>query len=202
VSKSLICSHSQFFNDSFNIPGVQLGEIQYIELSKVRLHVFGLFAHWLYEQNLDHVGQNIEAAAEVVNLWVLAERLLVRDLKNATVNVLCGYLGWYADPHLIRTVYSKTAIGSPLRKLIATAYATRSQSTALEMKTAKFNPDIVFDIALCLKDVSPISAEHTLTPEDYYMNPPLSGKEELRRESHVIRSPSIGGGQRAFRESY
>jgi hypothetical protein len=105
----------------------------------------------------------------MISLWLLADGLGVRRLQNAAVEVLCAYPGWFPDPDLIRTVYSCTLSESPLRKLVATAFAHRSQLINFETTTATFDGHINRDIAMALKDVAHRSEGKRLTPGSYYV---------------------------------
>lgn len=143
------CETSPYFNATFDVP-----KSQSTELKHVQPHIFGLFVSWLNTQDLAKANKNIEHANDMVGLWLLADGLGVRRFQNAAVGVLCVYPDWIPNADLIRTAYSCTLSESPLRRLVATAYAHRSQLMDFEMTTGAFDGPIICDMAIVLKDVA------------------------------------------------
>ena len=88
-----------------------------------------------------------------MQLWILADHLLVPALQNLAIRVLCGYNYGFPDLETLQMAYAKTGFGSPIRRLLIKAFAIRSMLSQDWMRTDALHPHMFFDIACFLKSI-------------------------------------------------
>jgi hypothetical protein len=59
-----------------------------LQLEEVEGKIFGIFANWLYTQTIEDEDAKVPSADQLIQLWVLADRLLVPTLQNQALLVL------------------------------------------------------------------------------------------------------------------
>jgi hypothetical protein len=59
-----------------------------LQLEEVEGKTFGIFANWLYTQTIEDEDAKVPSADQLIQLWVLADRLLVPTLQNQALLVL------------------------------------------------------------------------------------------------------------------
>jgi BTB/POZ domain len=173
VYKDFICYYSPFFRAAFNGPFKE-GQTQTMEFTDTHPVIFGLFVLWLYSQGLDGYHENPELAPNLVKLWILADTALIPQLQNDITRILCGYSpGWCPAPKTILTVYAKTGPDSAMRKLVIRSYAFHSPNSEFPATTVGLYEEIVFDIAVCLKNILHLcrtGRNSRIRPQDYYVS--------------------------------
>ncbi|ESZ95327.1 hypothetical protein SBOR_4261 [Sclerotinia borealis F-4128] len=135
IHKQVACQHSEIWDRAFNSSFIE-GQTQTYCVEDTNVEVFRLLMQWVYQEKFDHVhsdrGQagsseckgetQQECAAEdilLVQLWILADRFLIRKLQNYTMNIMlkshrgCGAM----EDNCYRYLYDNTAKDCVLRTL-------------------------------------------------------------------------------------
>lgn len=127
---NIICYYSPFFDAAFN-SGFKEGETQELELEDTCPESFGIFVNWLYKQRIEWpLGWVFDVRATLLNLWLLADRLVVPKLQNQALTFLenarglkhTKHQGRALPVHMFYPVYDNTLKDSPLRKYIAATW--------------------------------------------------------------------------------
>ena len=129
------------------------GQTQTMEYPNTDPRVFGIFVEWIYTQTLGRDCYKAESASRIVELWILADHLLIPALQNLAIRVLCGYNYWFPDLETLQMAYANTGLESPIRRLLIKAYAIRSKFSKDWMSTVELEGQIFFDIAFFLKSI-------------------------------------------------
>ncbi|KAH9215323.1 hypothetical protein DL95DRAFT_247029, partial [Leptodontidium sp. 2 PMI_412] len=115
------CKHSEVLKAAFDGPFIE-GKTGVYNLEDVNPETFRLFAEYLYSGKTTLLHHNcVDQDLTLVQLWVLADRFLVRTLQNQVVIHMerirqsCGEM----RPGCWDYVYDNTTLGSPLRALVA-----------------------------------------------------------------------------------
>ncbi|KAH8601680.1 hypothetical protein B0O99DRAFT_588866 [Bisporella sp. PMI_857] len=87
VHKNFITHYSPFFSAAFNGNFAE-GESQKLELDDTEPAVFGSFVQWLYTQDIVDGKGSLPDQPTLVNLWILADKILVPRLQNQIIRAL------------------------------------------------------------------------------------------------------------------
>lgn len=99
-----------------------------MELEDVYPVTFGILVNWIYKQTLEEQIGWVDDQATLLDLWLLADRLLIPQLQNQALTLLENVRGLQnpegrAIPsHMFRPIYDNTSEDSPLRKYIAATW--------------------------------------------------------------------------------
>jgi hypothetical protein len=147
VHKEFICYYSLFFDAAFN-GQFQEGATLKLDLPGVLPAVFDIFVNWLYTQTIAADTQPESHMSWLIELWILADRLLAPKLQN---QVLVAYdklrVALWCRPviHFV-LVYENTVQGSPLRRYItqiaASGFTVNDELTGPE----GYTKDLLFDM--------------------------------------------------------
>ncbi len=136
VHKDFVCHYSPVLKAAFNSDFLE-GQTQTYRFEETTEGALRLFVHWIYTQDLDIARQDNsrksnleddknlpkittrEEGQVMVELWILAEKLLVPSLQNA---VVLGLEERRKNTHMIHSqcctyVWEHTSKDSPLRQL-------------------------------------------------------------------------------------
>ncbi|TVY78457.1 hypothetical protein LSUE1_G006516 [Lachnellula suecica] len=118
IYKEIICYYSPFFEAAFN-GGFEEGKNQTMDLCEASPKVFGMFVNWLYTQSIAQTKDESDFHS-LVELWILADRLLIPTLQNDTLEAIDRRrVALNARPvPMFNKVYEYTSPSSPLRKYI------------------------------------------------------------------------------------
>jgi ADP-dependent phosphofructokinase/glucokinase len=94
-----------------------------LQLEEVEGEIFGIFANWLYTQTIEDENAKVPSADQLIQLWILADRLLVPTLQNQALLVLDkqrqgGAPGSRPSSRNYNYAYEYTKDNSPLRLYI------------------------------------------------------------------------------------
>ncbi|CAN9100840.1 unnamed protein product [Alternaria alternata] len=120
IPKALLSHHSGFFRVACDGP-FEEGIENKITLHDCRPEVFEAFVHWLYFATLSHLKPEWDYIYGSFRLWILGDRLLVADFKNAAMRDLYDVhvvREQSVEPHEIEFIWKHTARGSALRRLV------------------------------------------------------------------------------------
>lgn len=116
IHKSFICFYSPYFTAAFNGPFKE-GESQASELEDMCPIAFSVFVNWIYTQRIERTEGKVLLREALLELWLLAERLLIPRLQNETMTLLAkDALPPSQITERFARLYEKTAEGSPLRR--------------------------------------------------------------------------------------
>jgi hypothetical protein len=164
IHKERVCHHSPVLKAAFNGNFIE-GETQTYRVEDTSPGAFRMFTRWVYDQDLDLVQLKIldqkqrdvrwemgEAGhvedLELAELWVLADKMAMPKLQNFIVRQIVeirNQCRWVA----IRTlpyVYKKTAVGSPLRRLMVSEVAQHGRKHHFN-RTDDFPYEFLMDLA-------------------------------------------------------
>lgn len=133
------------------------GKTQTHTLEDTTERAFALFTQWVYTQKLDIRPKDTRSPITVTSegeaffeLWVLADKLLVRSLQNLTIDLIhkmntVHNMVWTSE---IKYTYENTSLDSPLRRLLIDQVASlgeESQSMCEHIHKRSINgPDLRF----------------------------------------------------------
>lgn len=164
---------------------------------------FRYFVQWIYRQKLTLDTHKLDGVSTdgsdddcddepvclaqekaLLELWVLAEKLLLPRLQNSVMDILCR-MRWQCSfhPQLYRYTYEHTAPGNPLRRMI-TEYETWN------IDKRNHNPhndecyprEMAIDMFSLLRRTSPKERRKRerewpwVTPSEFYFNEEVAGE--------------------------
>jgi hypothetical protein len=124
LHKSFVCHNSPYFEAAFNSALVE-GQTQTLVYDKTTPEAFGLFAKWIYSKTIKDDDGKSPPPTEMVQLWVLADKILVPGLQNAAIRGL-HERGCIISLHEFGYVYDNTTVRSPLRRLLVDQLLVRT----------------------------------------------------------------------------
>ncbi|KAF8859757.1 hypothetical protein BDZ45DRAFT_725098 [Acephala macrosclerotiorum] len=121
VHSNYICHYSPFFQAAFN-GGFEEADKQELNLEDTNPLAFGVFVTWLYTQNIcrdseDAMKNDITWYSVLIDLWILADTILVPRLQNQTLEDIDKHRAVVKriPRRLYHQIYDGTSPGSPLR---------------------------------------------------------------------------------------
>ncbi|KAG4433063.1 hypothetical protein IFR05_011457 [Cadophora sp. M221] len=158
VHKEFTCYYSSVLSAAFNGSFVE-GQTQTYRIEDTSPSAFRLFFQWLYSQKIDvyflmETGRREatygsptpeESRAliqtenmDLVELWVLADRLAIPELQNLAVKHI-NAIGNLDDPatETFDYIYQNTVYDSPLRRLVVQQCAHQTDPTRLLRETTR-----------------------------------------------------------------
>jgi hypothetical protein len=100
-----------------------------MDFEDTRPKIFGKLFHWLYFQEFPKA----QPSADMVDMWILEDGMLIPKLKNDVMRVMCGYSeNWFPDPKNLLAAYAKTSAGSALQRFLVRAFAVRTPSNEFQ----------------------------------------------------------------------
>ncbi|KAF4627803.1 hypothetical protein G7Y89_g10347 [Cudoniella acicularis] len=150
IHKNFICYYSLYFEAALNNNFVE-GQTQEVQLDDVDHEVFNLFVTWIYGQKIRSSESEKLDINIILNLWLLADRLLVPKLQNEAMNYLFSQ---NCDPktmgtNTINSAYALTLKGSPLRLYIA-EFSCTALSPDRAIISDELPRELLEDIIACL----------------------------------------------------
>ena len=121
IHKEFLCHYSPYFDAAFN-GNFQEGANLTLDLEDTSPNTFDIFLDWLYTQKVPsdlEKGENgPDVLRQLVDLWLLADRLLIPKLQNeALVALEQTRIALHVRPkYSFNHVYENTVEGSPLRR--------------------------------------------------------------------------------------
>jgi hypothetical protein len=166
------CHYSPVLSAAFNSNFME-GETQTYRLEDINPSTFRLLVQWLYHGKFDVFKQDdlecpddeddpeiekLWAAQDLdlVQLWIVADKLLIRPLQNAVIAVLEDF---WEEPFVrhrgpttswIPYVYEHTSVGSPLRDFAADVCAYKVSPERFSEAPDDFPKEVLLDMAIVL----------------------------------------------------
>ncbi|KAE9381284.1 hypothetical protein N431DRAFT_392327 [Stipitochalara longipes BDJ] len=170
IHKDVACFYSPVFKAAFNSQFIE-GEEQKYRLEDASPRTVRLLIHWMYHQELDvgKILRNDKSKIDqiLVELWVLADKLLVPALQNVVIKELERLRNKYktTSTRCLPYVYEKTGPGSELRKLFISWCAFNVTSTRFEEKPDHFPHEMLLELAQVLVEKMPDTVKERITDE-------------------------------------
>jgi len=143
VHKDFACHYSPVFRAAFENDRFIEGETQTYTLVDVKQGVFHHLVNWLYSQRLDIDLENledeerVESLRDLVELWVLGDRLFIPALQNQAMHLLFSVSKSIDYPtNVLHYIYKNTQRDSTLRMFMVKdcAYGVGSSDFRLHQK--------------------------------------------------------------------
>jgi hypothetical protein len=167
VHKDFACFYSPVFKAAFNSTFVE-GETQTYTLQDTTKEAVRALLHWFYTLKLDNIYEEeitrdppkakVKSETTVlVELWVLADRLLVRRLQNEIIERLeeLRKLRNEVPTSTFDLVYKKTSEGSPLRKLMLHYSASYLINGCFQKRPDYISKSMLIDLVELMKSSIP-----------------------------------------------
>ncbi|KAJ8069682.1 hypothetical protein OCU04_000109 [Sclerotinia nivalis] len=134
IHKQVACQHSEVWDRAFNSAFIE-GQTQTYSIEDTNPEAFRLLMQWVYQEKFDHVDSEDFNCCEsmdeffrcifeyplLLELWVLADKFLIRRLQNYTMNIMCRKQTVCKIDMLAMHytyVYNNTAEDSALRRFV------------------------------------------------------------------------------------
>ncbi|KAE8444329.1 hypothetical protein EG329_000639 [Mollisiaceae sp. DMI_Dod_QoI] len=153
IHLNYICHYSPYFYAAFH-GRFQEGEKQEMKMEDTDPLVFGIFVNWLYTQTIYTEAGELPKCSTLVNLWILADHVLVPRLQNhALVSLDAARVSAKRIPaRLFQRIYENTAPESPLRSyLIDYCVNTVREIATPESYPSQLLADIVNETRMQMK---------------------------------------------------
>ncbi len=136
VHKNYICHYSPYFEAAFNGNFVE-GANQVLDLDDTKPKIFGMFLNWLYSQEVVDDEGNSPSCSDYINLWILADRLLVPTLQTHVLAQLgisrkANEKGKSLSSGIFQRVWDNTIEGSPLRAYLVEAMVKKPKPSGIK----------------------------------------------------------------------
>lgn len=142
IHKSFLCFYSPYFkaalNDSF-----KEGESQSVVLEDMCPVAFAIFANWLYFQRIECANDDELTHENCLELWLLAERLIIPRLQNEAMTALHNFPSILMERECFVRLCENTLEGSPLRKYLVFRYTAKTDD---KINYGVFPPDMLTDM--------------------------------------------------------
>jgi BTB/POZ domain len=187
-SLEFVCHHSPVLKAAFNSNFME-GETQTYRLEEISSSAFRLLVQWFYNEEFDVFKEedlncaNDEDDPEVeklwadqdinlIQLWIVADKLLIRPLQNAVINVLEEF---WEEPFVrhggpstswIPYAYEHTTAGSPLRNFATDICAYKISPEGFAAHPDDFPKEVLLDMAMVLSKAVSIWRHDDVTNSD------------------------------------
>lgn len=170
VHKESACFYSPIFKAAFNSTFIE-GQTQEYRLDDVNEGTVQFLVQWIYRQEMSIVQlqsgkHDPQECQDLVETWVLADRLLVPGLQNAVLAAL-DKVQTCTGTRNIRTipyVYENTSPGSQLRRYVVASCAAHLDVDCYSTKPKYFPKEMLLDLIDLWATVIPEEERDELSP--------------------------------------
>jgi hypothetical protein len=123
---------------------------QPLELEDIDLDVFGLFIQWIYSQKVTNEEGEPAFQHQLMQLWVLAERLNMPALQNDAIDGIQArrlVMGEEFQTKTFNYIYANTIKGAMLRKYLVDICVPRLNSLKFKVLQQHFPKEMLDEIA-------------------------------------------------------
>lgn len=130
IHKSFLCFYSPYFKAALNSPFTE-GKNQAVDLDEMCPVAFSMFINWVYTQRIERSDKLDITMNNCIELWILAERLLIPKLQNEVMLLIATdkfyYLSTfcYGENNLFHRIYENTTEDILLRRCIVARFTAR-----------------------------------------------------------------------------
>jgi hypothetical protein len=165
IHKERVCHHSQVLKAAFNGNFIE-GQTQTYRIEDTSPGGFRIFTRWIYDQDLDlfqlkskeekrrdvrlHIINLVHFEdMELGELWVLADKMAIHRLQNFIVRKIVQTREMYGSVTVRTLLYicERTAVGSPLRRLMVSEVAQNCRKNDDFDCTEYFPHEFLMDLA-------------------------------------------------------
>jgi hypothetical protein len=154
VHEKVLSSSSEFFKRAVKAEWAESRpDPDSIDMSEHSLEDVKLYLHWLYERTLPlaHDAHGIGTYRTLTNAYVFGEKVVDVQYKNCVLLSLIAamkQIGSYPEYMAINTIYEKTPVGSPARRLMRDIYASRADGKGAKWQSQfnHLNQEVLVDI--------------------------------------------------------
>jgi hypothetical protein len=165
------------------------GETQTYRLEEISTSAFRLLVQWFYNEEFDVFKEDdlecendeddpgieklwVDQDLNLIQLWIVADKLLIRPLQNAVINVLEEF---WEEPFVrhggpstswIPYAYEHTTVGSPLRNFAADICAYKISPEGFAAHSEDFPKEVLLDMAMILSKAVSIWRHDDITHSD------------------------------------
>ncbi|KAK5675406.1 hypothetical protein LTS10_011848 [Elasticomyces elasticus] len=152
VHPSLLVKHSAFFAAALK-KDWQEGQDRAVKLPEAEPEVFSNYVQWLYSGAVPCKDATNSGEADLIKLWILADLLMAPKLQDLIATTIITArrtekctLAW----EVVNETYSKTAEGSPLRRLVIDLYVKAGTADWLSKDTRTVPQEFMTDLTKAL----------------------------------------------------
>jgi hypothetical protein len=178
VHKEFACHYSPVLKTAFNSNFIE-GQTQTYRLQETTERAVRLLVPWFYTQKLDtFVPKETKEAvsderkaessqdAALVELWVLAEKLLIPTLQNMVAREIleCSRHAHEIQAGILHYVYEKTGRGSLLRRLIVDMCFRNLGTNIYQKYPERFPQEMLIELVTVFSMKIPVKARISIKP--------------------------------------
>jgi hypothetical protein len=146
IHENYLTHYSPYFNSAFR-GSFSESESKTLDLDDTHPTVFGIFVNWLYTRKIIDARGTRPSFAVLLNVWILADRILVPSLKNQVMDIPRTLIKFFpslgsAEYH---RVYEKTLPESPMRAFLADTWERRLDGDLAHSE--RFPHELLVDVA-------------------------------------------------------
>ena len=174
VHKEFACYYSPVFKAAFNSKFME-GITQTYRLSDFDENVVHLLVEWIYLQDI-HTSASGDNYSNVIELWVLGDRLCIPRLQNKSIEWLRkmdreAKNGTRYMTTNLENLYNKTRSGSLLRKFAVAQCAEHIKPDTIRAKHELFPKEFILDYASYIYTKLSVfrSVSWNVSTQDYYI---------------------------------
>lgn len=156
LHKEAACLYSPVFAAAFNSTFLE-GQTQEYRLEEVNEGAAQFLVQWLYNQELtitqlDDGKYNQDEVESLIQLYILADKLLLPCLQNLTLSELWKvcHKSKFAHSYNFHYMYANTGPGSPLRRFVVDHCASTLCSHDYGLSSDNFPKEMLVDLAAVL----------------------------------------------------
>jgi hypothetical protein len=154
VHKDFVCHYPPVFRAAFNSTFIE-GQTQTYHLKDSREKVVGLLVEWVYTKDIS-ASNNSDGYNDLVELWILADKLCIPDLQNNVIDKLTNMSYEPLDIHSLASetskIYLGTSSGSQLRRFAVAQYARHRKAHGISTAATYFSRPFLADYVDYLHD--------------------------------------------------
>jgi hypothetical protein len=177
------------------------GETQVLDLDDTDPTIFGIFVNWLYMQTIINEEGQLPSCENCINLWILADRLLVPKLQNDALTALDqGRVDQKGikcfAPETFHRVWDNTTEDSMLRNYLVNSLVETKYGNVKSPEHYPHGMLVAMINAMRAKDMGrTLGKEHFWKPstvelEKYFVPEDVEGRETVRRDPPTSGSAS------------
>lgn len=119
VHKDFVTHASPFFDRAFN-GGMIEAQTGVMNFQESNITAFGLLINYIYTGEVEGADDEPIPIDELINLWILADRVLMPKLQNASLKAIevQTHSSFSCSPQTYRQIYDHTVKDSLLRKFL------------------------------------------------------------------------------------
>ena len=168
IHRKLLVHHSRFFAAALT-GDFRESQRQRLTLTDESVEIVGIFAEWLYTEELREaafLSENRPRFYLMLELYAFADRYSIESLRNATVDMvasLADKTNSVPTPTDTDQLYETIRETAPMRNLVIDLFIFKKTESLLDSHPDEWNPSFLRDLVVKLKKPSNVGlARHSL----------------------------------------